>query len=137
MTTPDLAITPDVIDNIKFDWHFTSEDQTTVEITYFLIPEDSRRKGVGTQFINDFLVELPTTVQTIYLFAADMGTGRSNEFWESLGFEYEYQCFEEEHADLLGDEAAYTMFKNINGGTNKQVEFNDWIVDFEDDSDEE
>jgi GNAT superfamily N-acetyltransferase len=86
------------------------------EIEMFFVPRSRRKKGVGTVLYLDWEKTLPKTVKRVELFAADTGEGRSDGFWESLGFVYKFAGEEDE----LGYELAHWMWKGVNGYTTSQ-----------------
>lgn len=116
----------------EISFFFTSEDKTSIEINWFAMPENSRGQGLGRKALEAFVAELPETVTYIQLFAAETGNdGRSNGFWEALGFDYLYESFEAEDEQLLGVELTYTMFMNVNGGESKKIPHDTWYAEYE------
>ena len=81
----------------------------TVEIEMFYIPPSMRGKGFGRKYFEEWVKEIPNNIHYIIIWAADTGEGRSNHFWEALGFDYQY-----ENEDNLGDDA-WWMILGING----------------------
>jgi GNAT superfamily N-acetyltransferase len=67
----------------------------TVEIEILYIPLSMRGRGIGRKYFEDWVKDLPNHIHYIVLWAADTGKGRSNHFWEALGFDYQYECANE------------------------------------------
>lgn len=86
------------IDKMKMDGYSFSGDElrcslhksgNSLVIDDLYIHPDHRRKGIGTKWFHYLLEIIPADIERIELFAADYdGSGNSNEFWESLGFDY-------------------------------------------------
>lgn len=89
---------------------------TVAEVIMLFVDEKERGKGVGTKTYEDFEKSLPKNIQRVKLFAADTGSGNSNDFWEKLGFDYVYtsDCADELKS-AVGYEGFYTMHKGVNG----------------------
>ena len=109
------------------EYHYIDNLKTAIKITNFVIPEGDRRQGKGSTAYNQWEANLPSSVTLIQLFAADTGDGRSNNFWEQMGFDYLYDAFEDHHIDILGTEAAYTMQKGLNGHVVNKISCEQWM----------
>jgi Acetyltransferase (GNAT) family len=96
--------------------HAHLKNLDAAEIEMFFVPRSRRKKGVGTALYLDWEKTLPKTVKRVELFAADTSEGRSDGFWESLGFIYKFAGDEDE----LGYELAHWMWKGVNGHTTPQ-----------------
>jgi GNAT superfamily N-acetyltransferase len=82
----------------------------TANIDMFYVPKNQRHKGVGTRYYQEWEANLPKTVKLIRLLAADTeGQGNSDQFWEMMGFEWQYT------GENLSYEAEHTMWKGVNG----------------------
>lgn len=109
------------------DYHFLDDTKEAVEITYFVIPYGERRKGNGAAIYQQWEANLPPSVKLIRLFAADTGEGRSHDFWEQMGFDFEFEALEDGHIERLGIEAAYTMQKGLNGHVVDKITCDQWM----------
>lgn len=85
---------------------------TALVIDMFVIPSSLRGKGVGTQTYFEIEQNAPDNITRIEIMAADIGagTGPSNGFWESVGFDYIYI----DRGDIP-DQMSNWMWKGING----------------------
>ena len=61
-------------------------------ITMMQVPKDQRGQGVGARTYQEWESKLPPDIREIRFFAADLGdgAGRSNQFWDAMGFDYMY-----------------------------------------------
>lgn len=75
------------------------------------VPPDKRRQGIGRQYYAKWEAELPKSVKLVRLMAADTGSGKSNGFWEAMGFDYVYDG----DAEAMDYETAQAMWKGVNG----------------------
>lgn len=91
------------------DWHQAGE--FVVLIDMFYVPPGMRGKGIGKTFYQNWESRLPKSVKLVRLMAADYGdgAGMSNQFWERMGFEYNYT------GDNLPYEVEQMMWKGVNG----------------------
>jgi len=94
----------------NFNWHL-SGDGTTAYIDWMQVPRSQRRQGVGSRAYAEWESQLPPSVRVIRLMAADAGDGPSDEFWKSLGFDYDVQGEDWESVDY---EARQMMSKPRN-----------------------
>ena len=122
---------------VVLDAHGTGN---TLTIDWYTIPKAMRGKGLGKKIYLEWEKALPKKYKFIKLFAADSGEGKSNNFWESAGFDYAYNIILSE-ADL-----AWWMQKGVNGSQtpkakNLYVILNDtgewwggtgWVRDYDD-----
>lgn len=120
-----------ILGKAEIHWRFQDKDNKHVEINCFMVKPDARHSGIGTRAFNAFVKSLGDEVESIELFAADMGEGRSNEFWEKQGFDYKHECFEEGDEQKLGTEAYYTMQIGLNGHEVEKISHETWHKDFE------
>jgi hypothetical protein len=77
-----------------------------------MVPRELRGRGLGREAFEKRImtyVKKHPSIHMIRLMAADAGHGKSNEFWESLGFDYAYS------GDNLDYESAQMMRKGVNG----------------------
>lgn len=103
-----MTIPTALLDLVQIDWHASG---SLAWIDMFRVPAEHRRKGLGFAAYERWEAALPAEVTTVRLFAADTGAGRSNEFWDAVGFEYDVT---DEDLDLES-EAAWYMRKEVNG----------------------
>jgi hypothetical protein len=98
----------DPLDDVEIDWHLSG---SSAWIDNFTVPSGKRRQGLGRAAYERWEAALPPQVKAVRLYAADTGSGRSNDFWDALGFEYDVTG-----DDLsLEDDAAWYMHKGVNG----------------------
>ena len=74
---------------------------STIWLDYFEVP--IRGKGIGSAEYIRWEKSLPKDIKTIRLHASDTGYGPSNNFWDKMGFDYEFE-----------DDNNY-MIKHLNG----------------------
>lgn len=98
----------------------------TIWIDMMEVPEGQRRKGVGANVYQQWEASLPPDIKLVRLMAADTGSGKSNGFWEAMGFDYQYD------GDDLDYETSQYMWKGVNGHPTPPTV----IVDGEDDDQE-
>jgi hypothetical protein len=60
----------------------------TIWLDYFEVPVQGQ--GMGTQEYFKWEKSLPSDIKKIRLFASDAGYGKSHEFWDRMGFDYEF-----------------------------------------------
>lgn len=78
----------------------------------FEVPEEMRRRGLGTAAYFAWEKRLPKSIRQVRLFAADTeGKGNSDDFWTSLGFERTYRGDEGD----MSYEQLHDFRKGING----------------------
>lgn len=81
-------------------------------IDMIFIQEGHRGKGHGTQLYKNWEKDLPKDIKYVIVFAADTGSGNSDKFWQSLGFQYKYDA---ENSDVLDYQSQHTLVKGVNG----------------------
>lgn len=64
-------------------------NQTVAWVNMLYVVPAERGEGRGRELYEEWERSLPPEVTLIKLVAADCGDGRSNGFWEAMGFEYE------------------------------------------------
>lgn len=75
------------IKRVAIEWHLAGD---TAVIDWFAVPKHLRRKGVGRKAYLAWEARLPDSVTLVRLYAADSdGTGRSDGFWDRLGFAWQ------------------------------------------------
>jgi len=86
----------------------------TVVIDMMWVPPEQRGKGVGRGYYEQWESELPSHVKYVKIWAADTGEGKSNQFWEQLGFEYMFAPGEDDDYNE-DDDHWWWMIKGVNG----------------------
>jgi len=98
-------------------------------LDWFYLPARCRGEGRGGAAYAEWEGSLPHDITRVRLFAADTGTGRTDGFWERMGFSYVYDT---ENPDALADDERYTMHKGVNEHPTPP---GIWVID-DDDSDD-
>lgn len=96
---------------------------TLLWIDMMWVPPDQRGKGVGRRFYEKWESNLPKEFALIKLMTADTGSGPSDGFWLSMGYQPVY-C--EETGDYESDNM---MWKGVNGHPTPscvEPEYDDW-----------
>lgn len=90
--------------NSKLDVHISGD---TLWIDNFEVAKGLRRHGTGSLLVRAIeKAARSNDIRRIRLWAADTGTGRSNHFWEAMGYSYDYD-------DESGDETDWYMSKQL------------------------
>ncbi len=97
--------------DIAIDAHRAGD---VVWLDWFCLPARARGQGHGRAAYDAWESALPVDITCVRLFAADTGDGRSDGFWERLGFSYVYDT---DNPDALDDDDRYAMWKGVNGHT--------------------
>jgi GNAT superfamily N-acetyltransferase len=89
----------------KLDVHISGD---TLWIDNFAVAEGLRRQGSGTILVRAIENAARSNgIKCIRLWAADTGSGRSNHFWDAMGYKYDYE------ADEPGGESDWYMSKQL------------------------
>lgn len=86
----------------------------TVEIEMMFVPEHIRGTGVGRKTYEEWEAALPSHIHLVTAWAANTGDGKSNMFWEAMGFDYKYVPEGDSEADDNVD-FWWWMWKGVNG----------------------
>jgi len=78
-------------------------------IDWFCVPDGERGKGTGRRLWEAFEARIPDDVEVVRLMASDAGDGKSDGFWEAMGFSWAYE------GEDLDYETAQEMVKGVNG----------------------
>ena len=78
-------------------------------IDMIFVPFDQRNKGVGRALYEKWEKELPADITLVRLMAADTGSGQSSDFWDAMGFEFQYD------GEDLDYESSQYMWLGVNG----------------------
>lgn len=109
MTFPEMA---EVI-SAEIVAHWSSINQSSIELDWFQVPADQRGKGLGGSLYVKWEKSLPPNVERITLFAADSnGKGNSDVFWEKMGFSWIYSANGDDDIDYV---SLHRMQKGVNG----------------------
>lgn len=98
------------LEAVHIDAHLVGKDKVYIE--WFLVPKELRGRGIGTAAYKEWEKSLPKIVRYVTLNAVDSGSGYSGQFWESLGFVYQWdygyaldmsdRLYESSHAMIKG-----------------------------------
>jgi hypothetical protein len=75
----------------------------------FVSREDGRLAGKGRKLYREWEANLPENIEMVIIMASDTGSGPSDDFWDKMGFCFQYQGSE------LSYEAEHAMRKGVNG----------------------
>lgn len=84
-----------------------------IEIEMIHVPEAMRGTGVGRATYEKWEAALPKNIHLVTAWAADTGSGKSNGFWEEMGFEYRYVPAADSEVD--DQDFWWWMWKGVNG----------------------
>ena len=104
-----LDASQNVCDVPYIDAHMSGKE--VVWIDMMRVPPEQRRRGIGRNHYAEWEAELPKSVKLVRLMAADTGSGKSNGFWEAMGFDYVYTG----GAEDMDYETSQQMWKGVNG----------------------
>jgi hypothetical protein len=82
---------------------------SSIYIDMMSIPASQRRKGVGRAYYKAWEESLPADIELVKIFAADTGEGNSADFWDAMGFNFQYD------GESLDYETKHMMWKGVNG----------------------
>lgn len=102
-----MSFTQKQLDQVEIQSHQSGD---VVWIDNFVVPDRLRRNKLGSAAYLAWEGKLPPNIKLVRLFAADTGSGRSNHFWDYLGFCYRY-FYNEAH----NNEIRFEMHKGVNG----------------------
>jgi len=85
----------------------------TVVIDMMHVPDAMRGTGVGRSTYETWEAALPKSVHLVRAWAADTGSGKSNGFWEAMGFDYQYVPTADSEVD--DQDFWWWMWKGVNG----------------------
>lgn len=110
---PPVSSADAALDQPTISAHWTTADETVIEIDWFSMPAHLRGRGLGQKAYEAWESQLPPSVKLVTLFAADSeGRGNSDPFWERLGFNWRWNAGD---VSEMSYEAAHRMHKGVNG----------------------
>jgi len=84
---------------------------TSLYLEWFVIPLEDRGKGEGAKRYLEWEAGLPKWVKEIYLHAADSGSGPTDMFWDSVGYDWVYDISSDESDDYSYEDQHFMVKK--------------------------
>lgn len=78
----------DIYSAVPYLDHEHEEERCLIHMLY--VPPAQRHQGVGKSLFKDFLKNLPPHIKYLRLKSANLGSGDTLPFWQSLGFTAAY-----------------------------------------------